>query len=114
MQSAEVFEKRHRQDPRRGEKRERGEWIEMEQPADREAADPLVGHQRQGGDEQGTKALGSLSSEFESGNYDLLMVLNSRRPQTSSLDGCISHQRLQKNRQQEHATKQADCAENRQ
>ena len=36
-----------------------------------------------GGDAQGTRALGSLSGAFVAGEYDLLMVLNSRRPLTS-------------------------------
>lgn len=39
-----------------------------------------------GGDEQGTKALGSLSDIFIKGEYDMLMVLNSRRPQTSNVE----------------------------
>ncbi len=38
-----------------------------------------------GGDEQGTKALGSISDIFKVGEYDMLMVLNSRRPQTSNV-----------------------------
>ncbi len=42
-----------------------------------------------GGDEQGTRALGSMVDAFSSDKYDMLMVLNSRRPQTASLDGCI-------------------------
>jgi hypothetical protein len=42
-----------------------------------------------GGDSQGTKALGSISEVFQSGSYDMLMVLNSRRPQTSDVDNCI-------------------------
>lgn len=42
-----------------------------------------------GGDSQGTKALGSLSNLFTAGQYDLLMVINSRRPQTDSVDGCM-------------------------
>ncbi|MEE9441515.1 MAG: cobalamin biosynthesis protein CbiA [candidate division Zixibacteria bacterium] len=37
-----------------------------------------------GGDAQGAKALGSLSDLFEDSSYEMLMVLNSRRPQTSS------------------------------
>ena len=36
-----------------------------------------------GGDAQGARALGSLSGAFVAGEYDLLMVLNSRRPLTS-------------------------------
>jgi len=43
-----------------------------------------------GGDAQGTRALGSLSVEFRPGSYDLLMVLNSRRPATSNLETSIN------------------------
>jgi len=43
-----------------------------------------------GGDAQGTRALGSLSDEFVPGEYDMWMVLNSRRPQTADLSGCIN------------------------
>jgi hypothetical protein len=42
-----------------------------------------------GGDAQGTRALGSLSEVFIPGEYDMWMVLNSRRPQTSDLAGCL-------------------------
>lgn len=42
-----------------------------------------------GGDSQGTKALGSISDVFQPDTYDMLMVLNSRRPQTSNVDSCI-------------------------
>nr|MBN2277230.1 cobalamin biosynthesis protein CbiA [candidate division Zixibacteria bacterium] len=42
-----------------------------------------------GGDAQGTRALGSLADEFETGTFEMLMVLNSRRPQTSDVDGSI-------------------------
>ena len=42
-----------------------------------------------GGDAQGTKALGSVAESVDLKNYDLLMVLNSRRPQTSDVPGCI-------------------------
>jgi hypothetical protein len=42
-----------------------------------------------GGDSQGTKALGSISEAFETDTYEMLMVLNSRRPQTSDVDRCI-------------------------
>jgi len=42
-----------------------------------------------GGDAQGTKALGSISEVFQPDTYDMLMVLNSRRPQTSDVDRCI-------------------------
>ena len=42
-----------------------------------------------GGDAQGTKVFGSLADCFVPGKYDMLMVLNSRRPQTADLDGCI-------------------------
>jgi len=43
-----------------------------------------------GGDAQGTRALGSMSDEFVPGEYEMWMVLNSRRPQTSDLPGCIN------------------------
>jgi hypothetical protein len=43
-----------------------------------------------GGDAQGTRALGSLSGEFIPGEYDMWMVLNSRRPQTSDVNGCLA------------------------
>ncbi len=42
-----------------------------------------------GGDAQGTRALGSLSVEFKPGSYEMLMVLNSRRPATSDLESSI-------------------------
>jgi len=42
-----------------------------------------------GGDAQGTRVFGSLSECFVPGRYDMLMVLNSRRPQTADLEGCI-------------------------
>jgi hypothetical protein len=42
-----------------------------------------------GGDSQGTRALGSLSAVFVPGQYDMWMVLNSRRPQTSDVAGCV-------------------------
>jgi len=42
-----------------------------------------------GGDAQGTRALGSLSGEFEADSYEMLMVLNSRRPQTSDVEGSL-------------------------
>ncbi len=42
-----------------------------------------------GGDSQGTKALGSISEVFQPDTYEMLMVLNSRRPQTSDVDRCI-------------------------
>lgn len=42
-----------------------------------------------GGDSQGTKALGSLAPEFVPGEYELWMVLNSRRPQTENLAGSL-------------------------
>lgn len=42
-----------------------------------------------GGDAQGTRALGSLAEEFVPGEYDMWMVLNSRRPQTSDVSGCL-------------------------
>lgn len=43
-----------------------------------------------GGDAQGTRAVGSLADVFVPGQYDMWMVLNSRRPQTSDLSGCIN------------------------
>ncbi|MFH1701632.1 MAG: cobalamin biosynthesis protein CbiA [Candidatus Zixiibacteriota bacterium] len=43
-----------------------------------------------GGDAQGTKALGSLSDLFADNSYEMLMVLNSRRPQTSSLASALA------------------------
>lgn len=42
-----------------------------------------------GGDAQGTRALGSLAEVFIPGEYDMWMVLNSRRPQTSDSAGCL-------------------------
>lgn len=42
-----------------------------------------------GGDAQGSRALGSLSEEFIPGRYDMFMVLNSRRPLTETVAGCI-------------------------
>lgn len=42
-----------------------------------------------GGDAQGARALGSLAGEFKLGDYTMLMVLNSRRPLTSDLSGCL-------------------------
>lgn len=42
-----------------------------------------------GGDAQGTKALGSLSDLFNDDSYEMLMVLNSRRPQTADLSSTI-------------------------
>ncbi len=42
-----------------------------------------------GGDSQGTKALGSVANLFVPGSYDMLMVINSRRPQTDSVEGCL-------------------------
>ncbi|NMC43590.1 MAG: cobalamin biosynthesis protein CbiA [candidate division Zixibacteria bacterium] len=41
-----------------------------------------------GGDSQGARALGSLSDVFPPDGYDMLMVLNSRRPFTGDLAGC--------------------------
>ena len=43
-----------------------------------------------GGDAQGTRALGSLAEVFGPGQYEMWMVLNSRRPQTSDLTGCLN------------------------
>jgi len=42
-----------------------------------------------GGDEQGSRALGSLSTIFPIGNYEMIMVLNSRRPFTSDVAGSL-------------------------
>ncbi len=42
-----------------------------------------------GGDDQGTRALGSLSDGFVAGRYEMLMVLNSRRPLTSDVAVCL-------------------------
>ncbi len=42
-----------------------------------------------GGDAQGTKAFGSLTDTIDISDYEMLMVLNSRRPQTDNPDGCI-------------------------
>ncbi|MBN2226422.1 MAG: cobalamin biosynthesis protein CbiA [candidate division Zixibacteria bacterium] len=43
-----------------------------------------------GGDAQGCRALGSLSGEFPPGQYEMLMILNSRRPQTADVAGSIA------------------------
>lgn len=43
-----------------------------------------------GGDAQGARALGSLAGEFKTNAFEMLMVLNSRRPQTSDASGCLS------------------------
>jgi hypothetical protein len=42
-----------------------------------------------GGDAQGSRALGSLSDAFVPGMYEMLMVLNSRRPFTSDVEGSL-------------------------
>jgi hypothetical protein len=42
-----------------------------------------------GGDEQGSRALGSLSSAFIEGQYEMIMILNSRRPFTSDVNGSL-------------------------
>ncbi len=42
-----------------------------------------------GGDSQGAKALGSISPFFPDGEYEMVMVLNSRRPQTSDVGSCM-------------------------
>ncbi|MCX6826219.1 MAG: cobalamin biosynthesis protein CbiA [candidate division Zixibacteria bacterium] len=42
-----------------------------------------------GGDVQGSRALGTLSDAFVSDKYELLMVLNSRRPFTSDVADCL-------------------------
>ncbi len=42
-----------------------------------------------GGDAQGSKALGSLSDVFLDESYEMLFVINSRRPQTADLKGCL-------------------------
>ncbi|MDD5425077.1 MAG: cobalamin biosynthesis protein CbiA [candidate division Zixibacteria bacterium] len=41
-----------------------------------------------GGDETGARVLSSLSDAFTPGQYELLLVLNARRPFTSDLAGC--------------------------
>ena len=46
-----------------------------------------------GGDAQGSRALGSLSDVFVSGRYQMLMVLNSRRPFTADVPGSIETMR---------------------
>lgn len=46
-----------------------------------------------GGDAQGTRGLGSISEYFRDGEYEMVMVLNSRRPQTSEVAGCIETMR---------------------
>ncbi|MCK5128044.1 MAG: cobalamin biosynthesis protein CbiA [candidate division Zixibacteria bacterium] len=43
-----------------------------------------------GGDSQGAKALGSISSFFVDDSYEMVAVLNSRRPQTSDVSGCLA------------------------
>ena len=42
-----------------------------------------------GGDAQGARALGSMAGLFAPDGYEMLMVLNSRRPQTSDAAGCL-------------------------
>ncbi|PKK84754.1 MAG: cobalamin biosynthesis protein CbiA [candidate division Zixibacteria bacterium HGW-Zixibacteria-1] len=42
-----------------------------------------------GGDAQGTRALGSIAESVDPGDYEMLMVLNSRRPQTADVAGCM-------------------------
>lgn len=42
-----------------------------------------------GGDAQGARALGSMAGLFVNDGYEMLMVLNSRRPQTSDATGCL-------------------------
>jgi len=42
-----------------------------------------------GGDAQGTRALGSLSKFVNIEKFDMLMVINSRRPQTENKDTCL-------------------------
>ncbi len=42
-----------------------------------------------GGDAQGARALGALSDAFVAGQYEMLMVLNSRRPFTADAAGSI-------------------------
>ena len=43
-----------------------------------------------GGDSQGSKALGSLAESFRPDSYDMLMVINSRRPQSDNIDTCLN------------------------
>jgi len=42
-----------------------------------------------GGDAQGTRAFGSLADSVDLGDYEMLMVVNGRRPQTSDVAGCV-------------------------
>ena len=42
-----------------------------------------------GGDAQGARALGSLAETFAVGQFEMLMVLNSRRPLTADKAGCL-------------------------
>lgn len=41
-----------------------------------------------GGDAQGTRALGSMAGIFPLDGYEMLMIINSRRPQTSDVESC--------------------------
>jgi len=43
-----------------------------------------------GGDAQGARALGSMAEVFITGEYEMWMVLNSRRPQTANADVCLN------------------------
>lgn len=42
-----------------------------------------------GGDDVGARILGSLADSFESGSYELLLVLNANRPFTQDVDSCL-------------------------
>jgi len=42
-----------------------------------------------GGDDVGARVLSSLAESFEAGSYEMLLVLNARRPFTSDVDGCL-------------------------
>jgi hypothetical protein len=42
-----------------------------------------------GGDEQGSRALGSMVDAIDRGRYQQLMVINSNRPFTSDVAGCV-------------------------
>jgi len=42
-----------------------------------------------GGDAQGARALGSISTAFPANRYDMWMVLNSRRPQTADVEAAV-------------------------
>ena len=43
-----------------------------------------------GGDDVGARVLSSLEDAFEADTYEMLLVLNTNRPFTSSLEGCLN------------------------